>query len=69
MKVCHAQARGCDLDGYSSGSRLFQKTTPMAEGRRTQDNYVMSLLSVHVQKGDVVECEIAEIGTIRNEIQ
>ena len=29
----------------------------------------MLLLSVYVQKGDVVECEIAEIGTIRNEIQ
>ena len=68
MKVCHAQARGCDLDGYSSRSGVLQKATLVAEGKGST-RFAMLLLSVYVQKGDVVECEIAEIGTIRNEIQ
>lgn len=34
------------------------------------NNYLaVNVLIIIIQKGDVVECEIDEIGTIRNEIQ
>ena len=33
MKVCHIEARGCNLDRHASRGRVLQEATPVAKGK------------------------------------
>ena len=47
MKVCHTQARGCDLDRQPSRGRVLQEEPPLwLKVRRIQDVDIMGYIDV-----------------------
>ena len=70
-QVHDTAARGCGSDRHSSWGGLFQEATTLAQGNlyTLPHASLLSTILISPQKGDVVECEIDEIGRITNCIQ